>query len=429
MIKFGVLANSVDHLLAGQLRDKSYFDIHLVTVGMMAAILMALILAAVMAAGQIVEAASVPTIRLQRTKAPPDLPLADGHRWHMFLSHTWSTGQDQCATIRRQLKIMLPGASVFLDVDDLKSIDGLEEYVAQSSVVMIFASKGYFQSKSKRQPHGTPALYSSGTLANTCTHATHADCLREVQATVDQKKPLCIVVDPVRGGAPLHEIEAECAAHLHQAIFGGGARPKRGIITWHRIKDFQLVSIKLLAEQLLIGCLRDRSLLGGPDRALFVPGELQRQKLVLNRRVVVYASPHNPGALAVAKDIASAMDNQIKVTSDPEVMTIATHFLLYLTDQTYLHAAGVKLAEELRRARAAGSTIEVLMVHENDAKRGGCEFSIFFDGRTPTDLMQGGIYDVRVPRCYIPSALCRSPSCMSFSSYAYLPGSRARALF
>ena len=156
MIKFGVLANSVDHLLAGQLRDKSYFDIHLVTVGMMAAILMALILAAVMAAGQIVEAASVPTIRLQRTKAPPDLPLADGHRWHMFLSHIWATGQDQCATIRRQLRIMLPGASVFLDVDDLKSINGLEEYVAQSSVVMIFASKGYFQSKSKRQPARSP---------------------------------------------------------------------------------------------------------------------------------------------------------------------------------------------------------------------------------------------------------------------------------
>ena len=147
VIKFGVLANSVDQLLAGQLRDKFYFDIHLVTVGMMAAILMALILAAVMAAQQIAQAASVPTIRLQRTKAPPDLPLADGHRWHMFLSHIWATGQDQCATIRRQLRIMLPGASVFLDVDDLKSIDALEEYVAQSSVVMIFASAGYFLSK------------------------------------------------------------------------------------------------------------------------------------------------------------------------------------------------------------------------------------------------------------------------------------------
>ena len=174
VIKFGVLASSVDHLLAGQLRDSFYFDIHLVTVGMMSAILMALVLAAVMAAQQIVQAASVPTIRLQRTKAPPDLPLADGHMWHMFLSHIWSTGQDQCATIKRQLRIMLPGASVFLDVDNLKSIDALEEYVAQSSVVMIFASKGYFQSKSKRhaaymQPPCTQTPKLPHTLANTCT--------------------------------------------------------------------------------------------------------------------------------------------------------------------------------------------------------------------------------------------------------------------
>lgn len=221
---------------------------------------------------------------------------------------------------------------------------------------------------------------------------------------MDQKKPRCIVVDPARGGASLHEIEANCPPHLHLSVFGGGARPKRDIITWHRIKDFQLVSIKMLAEQLLIGCLRERSLLGGPEGglALYVPGELQRQKLLLNRRVVLYASPHNPGALAVAKDIASAMDGQIKVKNDPEVMTAATHFLLYLNDQTYLHATGMRLAEELRRARAAGSTVEVLMVHENDAERGGCEFNIFFDGRTPADLKQGGIYEVRVAHVLPP---------------------------
>ena len=28
----------------------------------------------------------------------------------------------------------------------------------------------------------------------------------------------------------------------------------------------------------------------------------------------------------------------------------------------------------------AGSTVEVLMVHENDAERGGCEFNIFLTG-------------------------------------------------
>ena len=143
-------------MLSEQLRDKFTFDISLVTVGMMGSILMAMAMAAAMAAQQIVEAARMPTIRLQSTKAPPDLPLAKEHRWHMFLSHIWGTGQDQCATIKRQLKIMLPGASVFLDVDDLQSIDALEEYIESSAVVTIFVSKGYFLSKSELLPHIGP---------------------------------------------------------------------------------------------------------------------------------------------------------------------------------------------------------------------------------------------------------------------------------
>ena len=53
------------------------------------------------------------------------------------------TSQDQCATIKRQLCLLLPGVSIFLDVDDLKDIGELETYVAQSAVIMIFVSKGY----------------------------------------------------------------------------------------------------------------------------------------------------------------------------------------------------------------------------------------------------------------------------------------------
>ena len=159
-----------------------------------------------------------------------------------------------------------------------------------------------------------------------------------------------------------------------------------------------------MAEQMLLG----RPLQVHRSIKLFIPGELQRQKLVLRRRPVVYASPNNPGALAVAKDIASAMNGHIEVTCDAaEVLVkdggrpVVTHFLLYLNDMTYLHAAGKRLADELRRARAAGSTIEVVMVHENDQERGGCEFGILFDGRTPQDLLQGGIYNVRA--CMLPS--------------------------
>ena len=49
------------------------------------------------------------------TKAGPDITLSHGQKWHLFLSHIWGTGQDQCATIKRQLAAMLPGVAIFLD--------------------------------------------------------------------------------------------------------------------------------------------------------------------------------------------------------------------------------------------------------------------------------------------------------------------------
>lgn len=64
--------------------------------------------------------------------------------------------------------------------------------------------------------------------------------------------------------------------------------------------------------------------------------------------------------------------------------------LLYLNDKTYLGKRGHRLVEELRAARK--HEYPVLMLHENDLDCGGCEFSTFFDGRTPLDLIQGGLY-------------------------------------
>ena len=50
---------------------------------------------------------------------------------------------------------MLLGASIFLDVDDLRSIDALEEHIGESAVITLFVSKGYFLSKSE-PPSSTP---------------------------------------------------------------------------------------------------------------------------------------------------------------------------------------------------------------------------------------------------------------------------------
>ena len=64
----------------------------------------------------------------------------------MVRAAVWSTGQDQCAVIKRQLQLLLPTAVIFLDVDDLEDIGDLEGYVAKTSAVLIFLSGGYFSS-------------------------------------------------------------------------------------------------------------------------------------------------------------------------------------------------------------------------------------------------------------------------------------------
>ena len=71
-------------------------------------------------------------VSLFSTKAtglPPELVLQRGKKWHIFLSHCWASGQDQCAVIKRRLQLQLPGCACFLDVDDLSEIGALETYV------------------------------------------------------------------------------------------------------------------------------------------------------------------------------------------------------------------------------------------------------------------------------------------------------------
>ena len=56
----------------------------------------------------------------------PELQLEASHRYHLFLSHVWSSGQDQMATVKRELQLLLHGVRVFLDVDDLEEIGKLD---------------------------------------------------------------------------------------------------------------------------------------------------------------------------------------------------------------------------------------------------------------------------------------------------------------
>ena len=284
--------------------------------------------------------------RDEATKDVPNTAMDPAHRYQLFLSHVWSTGQDQAAVITRRLETLLPGADVFLDIEDLDDIGNLEEYVESSAVVCFFLSKGYFLSR---------------------------NCLREVRAAVAMAKPLILVYesDPAKGGATLAELRAECPADLRDAVFGtdddeGKERiPPPPIIPWLRIESFQLQSLKMIAEHMLAQLPKYAKLASGPRLSFegdvnTLDWQLPRAEAAGDRerataaRILgsgsasrspslersgsasamsksnneqqarlIFASPHNPGAAAVARRIAAAaLPGCLRVPEDAELETI-----------------------------------------------------------------------------------------------------------
>jgi len=67
----------------------------------------------------------------------------------------------------------------------------------------------------------------------------------------------------------------------------------------------------------------------------------------------------------------------------------ATHFLLYLNEKTFVGPEGLELALEVGAAMALQTPI--VMCHETDPDKGGCEFVRFF-ATTPQELISAGIY-------------------------------------
>uniref|UniRef100_A0A7S0J4D0 TIR domain-containing protein n=1 Tax=Calcidiscus leptoporus TaxID=127549 RepID=A0A7S0J4D0_9EUKA len=317
-----------------------------------------------------------PLLHLKETRAVPLLSTAPGISYHMFLSHVWSTGQDQVAVIKRQLQLCLLGASIFLDVEDLVDISALEKYIETSAVVLIFISKGYFLSR---------------------------NCSRELRATALAQKPTVLVheADPAKGGIPLRLAMDECPEDIRGFVFRD-----RAPIRWHRVVDFQRYSLKLIGEALLRGC---PMYLGKDSLELYFPGEIRCEELRFKAAKTLQTSVSNPGAAAAGLELCNRFTNlQLETISTvrnsrPETGLVAQYqlsitfgqssrpavFLLYLNRETFVGGAGAELAEEVRAARASNKRI--LLLHENDPARQGCEFSTFFE-TTPPDLINDGLY-------------------------------------
>ena len=109
---------------------------------------------------------------------------------------------------------------------------------------------------------------------------------------------------------------------------GTAASGARDVIVWHRVKDFQLAMLKVLAH----AALRLGGPTGHPNRSmrfedLYVAGELSRRILVFCKPVTVYASRNNPGAVVAAHALRSGMltangkpNEAVRVTEAPDAV-------------------------------------------------------------------------------------------------------------
>ena len=218
----------------------------------------------------------VATFRVIKTKTTPETGFGKKIRFHLFLSHTWNDCQDSAAVIKRQLQRLVPGASIFLDVDDLADITKLEEYIEQSAVVLLMLSRGYFASR---------------------------NCMREVEQSIMGKKRLILLheADVSHGGAPLSQLKGMCPEEFREDVFA----PHNLIVQWHRVSIFQLETLKVIAEQMLLEMPRYKSELEMP---LFSPHSMMSKVHLFEHPVVVYTSPNNPGAAELALEMSTVFN-------------------------------------------------------------------------------------------------------------------------
>ena len=137
---------------------------------------------------------------------------------------------------------------------------------------------------------------------------------------------------------------------------------------------------------------------------LCVSGELESESLAFSKPCTVWASPANPGAAELARELARAFPG-LTVSTVADVGSSAsarpstalrglarrtrragdvTHMLLYLNQNTWLEDDGERLAEQAKQARE--DRLKIVMAHENDPALGGCQFSRFFEV-TPQERM------------------------------------------
>ena len=263
-------------------------------------------------------------------------------------------GQDQARSLKAGLLALVPGLRVFLDVDDLDSIDHLERHVGASDVVVVFLAG---------------SIGSDGTEHSDYMLSTN--CLRELRCAMAQQKRLVFVreTDAQHGAVSLATHRRDCPEALRHLL------QEHPVVPWYRVKAFAQVSLRQVAQVVLDGMLR-------------IPGELLHTPLKVPLledagTFHLYAPTGTHELLALLHSAAPAL----RVTTNPAERHLARHLLLHLHSTTW--STNDTLQADV--AAALADDMPMLLVHEQRAGFGDVPFGTIID-RTPPPLRERGVY-------------------------------------
>ena len=176
----------------------------------------------------------LPRVRTRATGEPPELTLDAGQRFHTFISHTWANAQDQAATIKRLLLLLLPWTTW----TTFATWSGMSPALPPSSCSSAAATsrRAIVRPLAAVPPHLSHHHF-------TARHLRWAG-LREVAAAVQHGRPLILVHEPEenKGGVDVALLRSECPDEWRANVFGVAPR-HHVVIPWYRNGDLQRVSI------------------------------------------------------------------------------------------------------------------------------------------------------------------------------------------
>eukprot|EP00592_Proboscia_alata_P023596 CAMPEP_0194424146 /NCGR_PEP_ID=MMETSP0176-20130528/23412_1 /TAXON_ID=216777 /ORGANISM="Proboscia alata, Strain PI-D3" /LENGTH=2584 /DNA_ID=CAMNT_0039233745 /DNA_START=230 /DNA_END=7984 /DNA_ORIENTATION=+ len=368
---------------------------------------------------------TAPTVFMVSSGYAPDLELPEHCNFHVFMSHVWGTGQAKTHAITRNIQLFLPGLKVWLDVDDLQDISKLEDSVAESVVFVLYYSRGYFRSKNCRRE-----IYAAMYLDKPIIVLYEGD-----DSTVEDMKNECM--DHCGG----NNVEKDCpgSACILKRLLEGDTNMKslqhndpcctHGPIQWLNEGCFSAAAKNRIYSQIL-GNLphykRYPNLL--LEQGIRVPGELSQVSLDAPINILTHRSKHSCSDVAEElktilpeekSDLISVYDARmffkknmqeidsfleddrvIKSSNQAEIQhnDLATpqnlpndnpsFLLLYLNKFTFEGCAEYQseLASVIQSC-IDQSEISIVLVHEKDIAKGGCDFGCFFTS-APEELIK-----------------------------------------